>query len=229
MEYNTPHCHKEASWVNGAGWIGSTILKANLSYNSISKLTDLSTHVYLLHLNLDHNQLTTITGLSSCLHLEYLSIAHNALTSTKGVHGLKITELILHHNKISSLVELETCPYLSKVDFSYNAITGVEDLYACKGVQTINLSGNPIRKLMTLNGLQACKLLSELSLNATPLTKKEHYRPNVLVRLPNLTVLDEIVASSKERVSAYHMFGGDLEVGVFRFYLNYNLNFLKHQ
>ena len=70
LGYDVPLCDRESAWTDGDGWIGSTLIRADLSRNKIRHLRDLSHHMYLRQLILDGNLITTITGLSQLKHLK---------------------------------------------------------------------------------------------------------------------------------------------------------------
>ncbi|XP_044747551.1 acidic leucine-rich nuclear phosphoprotein 32 family member A-like [Coccinella septempunctata] len=122
-------------------------------------------------LNLDNCRSTSIVGLTDELcNLEILTIVNVGLTSLKGFPKLpNLKKLYLSDNRINSgLNLLETSPKLTR----------------------LNLSGNEIKDLETLEPLKNFKNLISLDLFSNQVTIVENYRDAVFKTIPSLKYLD---------------------------------------
>lgn len=132
LDFDTPKCTPQNAWVGGKEWIGSLVRRADLSYNRISVIRELSTsHPFLQELYLSNNNIKTLDGLAGLQYLRVLDLSYNRLTSTHGLlsapsnnnESLRaLQRLNLSHNSIKSVEELPQLPRLVEVDLSHNKI-----------------------------------------------------------------------------------------------------------
>ncbi|XP_019873307.1 acidic leucine-rich nuclear phosphoprotein 32 family member A [Aethina tumida] len=130
-------------------------------------------------LNLDNSRSTSIVGLTDEFsNLESLSLINVGLTSLKGFPKLpNLKKLELSDNRINNgLNLLETSPKLTH----------------------LNLSGNKIRDLDTLEPLKNFKNLKNLDLFNNEVTTVDSYREKIFKMIPNLKYLDGYDAEDKE-------------------------------
>ncbi|XP_039749504.1 acidic leucine-rich nuclear phosphoprotein 32 family member A isoform X2 [Pararge aegeria] len=122
-------------------------------------------------LNLDNCRSTNIVGLSDeYTKLEILSLNNVGLTTLKGFPTLpKLRKLELSDNRISS---------------------GLDFLKGCKKLTHLNLSGNKIRDLETLQPLKEIEKLRVLDLFNNDVTNIEDYRVKVFALHPSIKYLD---------------------------------------
>lgn len=93
---------------------------------------------------------------------------------------------------ISSLSKLPSLPKLRKLEVSDNTISGGLDTLAekCPNLTYLNLSGNKIKELSTIETLQNLKNLKSLDLYSCEVSTLDDYRDSVFELLPQLTYLD---------------------------------------
>jgi len=130
-------------------------------------------------LNLDNCQATAIEGLTDEFkNLTSLSLVNAGLTTLKGFPQL---------------------PKLRKLDLSDNRISG--DLDLLQGSPTLsylNLSGNQIKDLETLQALKTLKELHNLDLFNCEVTNTEGYKEKVFELLDGLLYLDGFDKNGQE-------------------------------
>lgn len=122
-------------------------------------------------LNLDNCRSTSIVGLTDeFTNLETLSLINVGLVSLKGFPKL---------------------PNLKKLEISDNRISnGLNLLETSPKLTTLNLSGNKIKDLATLEPLKNFKYLKNLDLFNNEATTVENYREKVFKMIPSLKNLD---------------------------------------
>ncbi|KAG7233005.1 hypothetical protein INR49_006451 [Caranx melampygus] len=93
---------------------------------------------------------------------------------------------------LTSLSKLPSLPKLRKLEVSDNTISGGLDSLAekCPNLTHLNLSGNKIKELSSLQFLQNLKNLKSLDLYSCEVTSLDDYRDGVFELLPQLTYLD---------------------------------------
>ena len=133
----------------------------------------------ITELNLDNCRSTTIDGLTEeFCNLETLSLINVGLTSLKGFPKL---------------------PNLKRLELSDNRIAGGLNLLSASTKLThINLCGNKIKDLETLEPLKEFKQLKTLDLFNCEVTSIDNYREKVFSLLPSLKYLDGFDKMDKE-------------------------------
>ncbi|XP_023021606.1 acidic leucine-rich nuclear phosphoprotein 32 mapmodulin [Leptinotarsa decemlineata] len=127
--------------------------------------------VEIIELILDNTRSTSIVGLTDeYVNLQILSLINVGLTSLKGFPKLpNLRKLELSDNRISNgLNLLETSPKLTY----------------------LNLSGNKIKDLDTLEPLKSLRYLKNLDLFNNEATSTDNYREKVFKMIPSLKYLD---------------------------------------
>lgn len=124
-------------------------------------------------------------------------VVDNCRSSDGEVEGLsddyKELELLSMVNVgLTSLAKLPSLPKLRKLEISDNSISGGLDKLAekCPNLSYLNLSGNKIKELGTVEALQNLKNLKSLDLYSCEITTLEDYRDSVFELLPQVTYLD---------------------------------------
>lgn len=137
------------------------------------------TPAQIKELNLDNCRSTTIVGLSDeFVNLESLSLINVGLTSLKGFPKL---------------------PNLKKLELSDNRISGnLNLLHGSPKLTYLNLSGNKIKDLDTLEPLKEFKNLKNLDLFNCEVTNMENYREKTFNLIPSLKYLDGYDREEKE-------------------------------
>jgi len=126
---------------------------------------------WIEELNLDNCRATTIEGLTSEFkNLESLSLINVGLTTLKGFPAL---------------------PNLRKLELSDNRISsGLNLLQGCAKLTHLNLSGNKIKDIETLEPLKSLAELRSIDLFNCEVTNVDSYREKVFESLKTLTYLD---------------------------------------
>uniref|UniRef100_A0A8C5R0C8 Acidic leucine-rich nuclear phosphoprotein 32 family member n=1 Tax=Leptobrachium leishanense TaxID=445787 RepID=A0A8C5R0C8_9ANUR len=124
-------------------------------------------------------------------------VLDNCRSSVGEIEGLndsyKELELLSMANvELSSLAKLPKLPKLRKLELSDNGISGGLDVLAerCPNLTYLNLSGNKIKDLSTVEALANLKNLISLDLFNCEITNLEHYRENLFQRLSQIIYLD---------------------------------------
>lgn len=107
--------------------------------------------------------------------------------------GLKELEFLSMANvELSSLAKLPQLSKLRKLELSDNSISGGLEVLAerCSNLTYLNLSGNKIKDLSTVEALTNLKNLKSLDLFNCELTNLEDYRDKIFCKLPQITYLD---------------------------------------
>lgn len=133
----------------------------------------------IYELNLDNCRTTTIEGLTDeFTNLKSLSLINVGLTSLKGFPRL---------------------PNLQKLELSDNRISnGLNLLHTSPKLTNLNLSGNKIKDLETLEPLRVFEHLKSLDLFNNEVTSIENYRERLFKLLPSLEYLDGFDAKEQE-------------------------------
>lgn len=131
-------------------------------------------------LNLDNCRSTQISGLTDDFKaLESLSLINVGLTTLKGFPDL---------------------PNLKKLELSDNRISnGLQFLHGCQKLTYLNLSGNKIKDLDTLEPLKKLPNLSTLDLFNCEVTNLDSYREKVFETLDGLQFLDGYDRNDQEQ------------------------------
>ncbi|XP_070767751.1 acidic leucine-rich nuclear phosphoprotein 32 family member E-like isoform X4 [Enoplosus armatus] len=104
--------------------------------------------------------------------------------------GLEILSMV--NVGLTSLSKLPSLPKLRKLEVSDNTISGGLDRLAekCPNLTYLNLSGNKIKELSSIEVLQNLKNLKSLDLYSCEVSTLDDYREGVFELLPQLTYLD---------------------------------------
>ncbi|KAG5856518.1 hypothetical protein ANANG_G00008790 [Anguilla anguilla] len=124
-------------------------------------------------------------------------VVDNCRSSDGEVEGLtddfkELEFLSMVNVGLTSLAKLPSLPKLRKLELSDNNISGgLETLSEkCSNLTYLNLSGNKIKELSTVEALQNLKNLKSLDLFNCEITTLEEYRESIFELLPQVTYLD---------------------------------------
>ncbi|XP_006883426.1 PREDICTED: acidic leucine-rich nuclear phosphoprotein 32 family member E-like isoform X2 [Elephantulus edwardii] len=104
----------------------------------------------------------------------------------------KLESLSMADVELSSLARLLSLSKLRKLELSNNSISGGLEVLAekCPNLTYLNLSGNRIKDLSTVEALQNLKNLKSLDLFNCEITNLEDYRESIFELLQQITYLD---------------------------------------
>ncbi|KAM8921608.1 acidic leucine-rich nuclear phosphoprotein 32 family member E isoform 5-T5 [Pelodytes ibericus] len=124
-------------------------------------------------------------------------VLDNCRSSVGEIEGLsdsykELEFLSMANVELSSLAKLPKLAKLRKLELSDNSISGGLDVLAerCPNLTYLNLSGNKIKDLSTVEALANLKNLKSLDLFSCEITNSDDYRENIFQRLPQITYLD---------------------------------------
>ncbi|XP_032089787.1 acidic leucine-rich nuclear phosphoprotein 32 family member E isoform X1 [Thamnophis elegans] len=124
-------------------------------------------------------------------------VLDNCRSSNGEIEGLndsfkELEFLSMANTELSSLAKLPTLTKLRRLELSDNLISGGLEVLAerCPNLTYLNLSGNKIKDLSTVETLQNLKNLKSLDLFNCEITNLEDYRENVFELLHQITYLD---------------------------------------
>ncbi|KAL4646741.1 acidic leucine-rich nuclear phosphoprotein 32 family member E [Arapaima gigas] len=124
-------------------------------------------------------------------------VVDNCRSSDGDVEGLtddfkELEFLSMVNVGLTSLAKLPSLPKLRKLELSDNNISGGLEVLSekCPNLTYLNLSGNKIKELSTVEALQNLKNLKSLDLFNCEITTLEEYRESIFELLPQVTYLD---------------------------------------
>ncbi|XP_075463752.1 acidic leucine-rich nuclear phosphoprotein 32 family member E isoform X2 [Ascaphus truei] len=124
-------------------------------------------------------------------------VLDNSRSSDGEIEGLsdnfkELEFLSMANVELTSLAKLPKLGKLRKLELSDNRISGGLDVLAerCPNLTYLNLSGNKIKDLSTVQALTNLKNLKSLDLFNCEITNLEDYRENIFERLSQITYLD---------------------------------------
>ncbi|KYQ59627.1 Acidic leucine-rich nuclear phosphoprotein 32 family member A [Trachymyrmex zeteki] len=146
---------------------------------------------------LDNCRSTQIVGLTNEFSaLESLSLINVGLTSLKGFPKLSslkkmVNNCLYQTNFLFSCIVSANCFCIVQLELSDNRISGGLNLLDSSPKLThLNLSGNKIKDLDTLQPLKEFKNLKSLDLFNNEVTNMDNYREKVFNLIPSLRYLD---------------------------------------
>ncbi|KAJ8335293.1 hypothetical protein SKAU_G00409320 [Synaphobranchus kaupii] len=124
-------------------------------------------------------------------------VVDNCRSSDGEVEGLtddfkELEFLSMVNVGLTSVAKLPSLPKLRKLELSDNSISAAMETLSekCPNLTYLNLSGNKIKELRTVEALQNLKNLRSLDLFNCEITTLEDYRESVFQLLPQVTYLD---------------------------------------
>ncbi|XP_053476171.1 leucine-rich repeat-containing protein 9 isoform X2 [Ictalurus furcatus] len=156
----------------------------HLGYNGISNLSDV--------------QLSRL----SCLRALFLQ--GNEIVQVEGLDGLSLLrELVLDQNRVKALSEkwFSSHTRLIELSLNNNRLRSLTHLQL-PHLQRLHLNNNKLQDFTELDKLEVLTSLIELSVLGNPVARRSLHRPSVVLRLPQLQVLDGITVTLEERTRA---------------------------
>ncbi|KAM8915276.1 leucine-rich repeat-containing protein 9 isoform 2-T2 [Spinachia spinachia] len=164
-------------------------------------------------LHLSHNGISNMANLqlSRLTNLKALFLQDNEISQVEGLEGLhQLRELVLDRNRIKVLADNSFIAQnvLLELHLAENRIRELNHLDSLTELRKLFLGMNKLQDMTELDKLEVLHSLTELSVVGNPVAKNSLYRPEMVLCLSQLQVLDGVMVSLEERTRA-ELFSAD--------------------
>ena len=185
-----------------------------LHFQGFKKIQNLDNFTNLQVLYLENNSINKIEGLDNLVNLTCLYLQNNYISKIENLeHNTKLSILNLSNNKIQSIPNIS---YLEQLDNLYvsknyfSTIQNLEGLLQLKSLSLLDIQNNPFsvtpdELIEFLNKLEKLKVLY---LKGDITRSIPNYRRTLIVKIKNLTFLDDRPIKNEDRVGAIAFFEG---------------------
>ncbi|XP_041669217.1 leucine-rich repeat-containing protein 9 [Cheilinus undulatus] len=193
------------SKVHSSGYGQQSPFKGKGETGPTGSLEPLMGSLEVLHLS--HNGISNMANLqlSRLTNLKALFLQGNEISHVEGLEGLhQLRELVLDRNRIKSLAENSFAAQnaLVELHLTENRIRELNHLEPLTELRKLYLGTNKLQDIIELEKLEALPSLSELSVVGNPVARNSLHRPDVVLRLSSLQVLDGVVVTLEEKTRA---------------------------
>ena len=128
-------------------------------------------------------------------------VSHNLIREVQGIVQLTtLVELNLSYNVLNDITGIEELTQLKTLQLNHNKISTIESLAKLLNLKHLGLFYNDlIDGEHTMSVLMRCTRLKELSIDGNPCSREPEFGYELLMRLPELKVLNEEAVKELDR------------------------------
>ena len=206
---------KKLCYYNGGYDSAKLNVNLYLHFQGFRKIQNLENFTNLQVLYLENNSISKIEGLDKLVNLTCLYLQNNYIKEIENLeNNQKLSILNLSNNKIIQIPNISYLEHLENLYISKNYLNNIqnlEGLLSLKSLSLLDIQNNPFSDISSddlisfLNKLQKLKVLY---LKGDITRSISNYRRNLIVKLKNLTYLDDRPIKKEDRIGAIAFFEG---------------------